>query len=85
MADQPPLSQLELTGTQFANQPTCWQNFVREVKQEHPESYLFDFQKVTNQKLEAWRLTYVRRGYSREHSMIQGSPEDLTAWMLAYG
>lgn len=77
-----PLSVLELSGSKFEEQPVCWQNMVNELS-EHDELFHMKFVGTISNHLALFNLTYVNNMYPVA-SLVKGTPEDLTAWMLTY-
>ena len=76
------LSVLELSGSKFEEQPVCWQNMVNELS-EQDEYFHKKFVSTINKHLAKFNLTYVNKLYP-EASLVKGTPEDVTAWMLTY-
>ena len=76
------LSVLELSGSKFEEQPVCWQNMVNELS-EQDEYFHTRFVRTISNHLAKFNLTYVNNLYP-ETSLVKGTPEDLTAWMLTY-
>jgi hypothetical protein len=73
---------LELSGSRFEEQPACWQNMVNELS-EHDELFHMKFVRTISNHLAKFNLTYVNNLYP-EPSLVKGTTEDLTAWMLTY-
>ena len=63
----------------------CWQNFVTMIHSQHCEHYYSPkFVQVVNDHLCLWNLSFYRPGPSDYESVIRGTQEDMTAWMLSY-
>ena len=76
------LSVLTLSGKLFTEQPVCWQNMVNELA-EHDELFHMKFVHTISNHLAKFNLTYVNNLFP-EASLVKGTLEDLTAWMLTY-
>jgi hypothetical protein len=81
-ASHMPQAVLELSGDKFDEQPSCWQNMVKELE-EADAFFHMKFVKTISKHLAKFHLTYVHNLYP-EASHVKGTTEDLTAWMLAY-
>ncbi len=73
---------LELTGDKFDEQPSCWQNIVNQLADADAYFHMKFVGAISNH-LATFNLTYVNKMYP-EASLVKGTPEDLTAWMLTY-
>ena len=77
------IAELVLTGRRFENQPVCWQNMVTELSSQGLGRFHSTYVLSIRMHLAKFNLTYVDKEYP-EVSLVKGSPEDLTAWMLTY-
>ena len=76
-------AELLLTGKRFEDQPVCWQNMVNELSSQGLLHLHSTYVLAIRMHLAKFNLSFVDNEYP-EVSLIKGTVEDLTAWMLAY-
>jgi hypothetical protein len=87
MHDDSELTELELPGPTFSDQPLCYQNMINLLRQTRDPYFNMGFDRIVNEYLAEWKLEFVRypmEGLTNKGLKIVGDRSNLTVWMLTH-